>query len=465
MTSFLTSIAGTGTAAYPADQHGQPWMFRSDFCWSLITNSGQGGAGGGTYQQDMTNYLTTRQGQGFNTAYCTLVNCVALGGPNDNGQTFDGVVPFTSGVVGNLNNTYWNRVDYLVSTAASLGMTMMLNVAPTEAFNAGCVFNTATTGQCTNYGAALASRYGSASNIMWTFGDDYFSTYDTQYQAILNALRSGGDSHLCTIENFTEADSRYYPFDGSSQAWGLANAQVSLVYSYNTQYTNVEAAYTEASPICVAILDGWWDNGTDFDRNQFWWSVSSGSRGRYYGNAGSISYTQAGFISDLSTDTNGINQGVYWGIFASLPGWHKLVPDTGSALVTAGRGTHKAAIATNGAPYTGSPANTYVSAGLAADGSLALIYNPAANTQTITVNGSLMQAGYTAKWIDPANGATTAATIGATYTQSALNSVGEHDWLLALEGPPPQSQVPLQGPGPAQRAVTVTQAGGMTRCG
>lgn|GEM_PF-3816246 len=433
MSSFFTKILGSGTSQYPADANNNPWMFRGDFCWGLVTNSGQGGSGGGTYQQDMTNYLSTRWGQGYNQAYCTLVNCTALGGPNDNGATFDGVVPFTSGVVGNLNNTYWNRVDYLVSAAQSQGMTMMLNVAPTEAFNAGCVFNGATTGQCTNYGAALASRYGSASNIWWNFGDDYFSTYDTQYTAILNALRSGGDTHPVSIENFVESDSRYYAFNGSSNAWGLANATVNLVYTYNTQYTNVEYAFTEPSPICVALLDGWWDNGTDFDRNQFWWSVSSGSRGRYYGNAGSISYTQAGFISDLATDTNGINQGTYFGIFQGLGNWHKLVPDTSSHLVTAGRGTHLGPISDVAAPYTGG--NTYVSASLATDGTLAVIYNPAANSQTITVNGSLMNPGYTASWVDPATGAKANAGISSTYTNSTLNSVGEHDWLLVLQAP------------------------------
>ena len=441
MTSFFTQVLGSGVNQYPADASGNPWMFKGDFCWGLVTNSGQGGAGGGTYQQDMTNYLSTRWNQGYNQAYCTLVNCTALGGPNDNGATFDGVVPFTGGVVGTLNNTYWNRVDYLVSAAQSQGMTMMLNVAPTEAFNAGCVFASATTGQCTNYGAALAARYGSAPNVWWSFGDDYFSTYDTQYTAILDALRSGGDTHPCTIENFTEADSRYYPYDGSTQAWGLANADVSLVYSYNTQYTNVEAAYTEASPVCVALLDGWWDNGTDFDRNQFWWSMSSGSRGRYYGNAGSISYTQAGFISDLSSDTNGILQGTYWDIFSGLGGsWWKLVPDTSSALVTAGRGTHKAPIATNGTPYTGG--NTYVSASLATDGTLAVIYNPAANTQTITVSGAGMNPGYTASWIDPADGTKTSAGIHPTYTNAGTNSAGGNDWVLALQAPAAPAPAP-----------------------
>ncbi len=433
MSSFFTQVLGSGTGQYPADASGNPWMFRGDFCWSLIQNSGQGGAGGGTYQQDMTNYLSTRWGQGFNQTYGTLVTCTALGGTNDNGETFDGVVPFTSGVVGNLNNTYWNRVDYLISTAASQGMTVMLNVAPTEAFSAGCVFSGVTTGQCTNYGAALASRYASATNIWWAFGDDYFSTYDTQYTAILNALRSGGDTHPCTIENFTECDSRYYAFNGSSQTWGLANATVNLVYTYNTWYTNVEYAYTEPSPILVALLDGWWDNGTDFMRNQSWWALSSGSRGHHYGNAGSISYTAAGFISDLATDTDGINQGTYWGIFQGLGNWHKLVPDTGSSLVTAGRGTHKAAIATNGTPYTSG--NTYVSASLATDGTLAVIYNPAANTQTITVNGALMNAGYKSYWVDPANGTKTLTSNSSTYTNSSTNSAGGHDWLLVLSAP------------------------------
>lgn len=441
MSSFLTSIYGTGTGQYPVDQNGQPWMFRSDFCWALITNSGQGGSGGGTYEQDMTNYLSTRAGQGFNQVYCALIQCTDLGGPNNNGETFDGVVPFTSGVVGNLNNTYWDRVDYLVATAATYGMTCMFNVAPTETFSGGCVFNGATTAQCTSYGAALASRYGSAENVWWNFGDDYFETSDTQYTAIVDALRSGGAAFQVSIENFTESDSRYYPYNGSSNTWGLANATVNLVYSYNTWYSNVEYAYTEPSPVCVAMLDGWWDNGTDFMRNQSWWALSSGSRGHHYGNSGSISYTQSGFIADLATDTDGINQGVYWGIFEGFTGWWKLVPDTSSLLVTAGRGTHKAPIASDGTPYSGG--NTYVSASLAPDGTLAVIYNPAANTQTITVNGSLMVPGYTATWVDPADGATVNAGISSTYTRSATNSVGEHDWLLVLQGTAQTTSVPL----------------------
>ena len=408
-------------------------MFQGDFCWALIQNSGQGGAGGGTYQQDMTNYLSTRWSQGFNQTYCTLIGNSALGG-RDDGSTWDGTLPFTGGVVGALNNTYWNRVDYLVTTAASQGMTVMLNAAPTEGFNTGCPFNTATTGQCTNYGAALAARYGSATNIWWAFGDDYFSTYDTQYTAILNALRAGGDTHPCTIENFVETDSRYYPYDGTTLPWGLANATVNQVYTYNTWYSGVEYAYTEPSPICVALLDGFWDfNGTDFMRNESWWALSSGSRGHHYGNPGTISYTQAGFIADLATDSDAVLQGTYWSIFRNLGHWWKLVPDTSSRLVTAGRGTHIAPMIYTGGFYNGG--NTYVSASLAADGTLAVIYTPAANTQTITVNGSLMNPGYTASWVDPASGAKTNAGISSTYTNSTLNSVGQHDWVLALQAP------------------------------
>ena len=43
--------------------------------------------------------------------------------------------------------------------------------------------------------------------------------------------------------------------------------------------------------------------------------------------------------------------------------------------------------------------------------------------------------GYTATWIDPASGAKTNAGINATYTNATLNSVGQHDWLLALQAP------------------------------
>ena len=123
------------------------------------------------------------------------------------------------------------------------------------------------------------------------------------------------------------------------------------------------------------------------------------------------------------------------GYFAGLPGWHKLIPDTTSQLVTAGRGTKSS----NSAPGFNTPdygnTDNYVAASRVSDGSLAVIY--CGQHFSITINQAKMQAGYTATWVDPVTTATTAATPGATYNSTPLgnNSAGDPDWALVLQGP------------------------------
>jgi Protein of unknown function (DUF4038) len=432
---YLTQVLGSGTGLYLADQNGRPWLACGDFCWALITNAGQNG-GATTWQSDMAGYLSVRASQGYNLIYAGLIGCTVNGGPNDNGETFDGVVPFTGGVPGTLNSAYWTRVDYMISTAASYGITMILNIAPTETFAAGCVLASMTSGQATAYGAALAARYAASPNILWIMGDDYYDTEDTLYSNILTALRSGGDSHLITIENYMETDSRYYAYSGASCAWGLANAQVNLVYTYNASYDLVEYAYTEANhgQIPVVQLDGTWDdyvvrNETNYD----WWVLSSGSRGAERGTQ-TVAYTGTNFISyATSSDTNGVNHGKILAIFASFTGWWQLVPDTSSAFVTAGRGTHVAHLE-SASFYSPPPYNTYVSASITPSGSLAVVYNPVA-ANTITCNTSMLGSGWTASWVDPISGATSSAGAGPTYANSATNSYGGNDWVLVFQTP------------------------------
>ena len=46
--------------------------------------------------------LETRAAQGFNTVLVSLLGAVANGGPEDNGETYDGVLPFVGGDPGGL---------------------------------------------------------------------------------------------------------------------------------------------------------------------------------------------------------------------------------------------------------------------------------------------------------------------------------------------------------------------------
>ena len=84
-------------------------------------------------------------------------------------------------------------------------------------------------------------------------------------------------------------------------------------------------------------------------------------------------------------------------------------------LVTGGRGTRLSA--DNANQYPPATSDNYIAASYVADGSLALIYFSAGcGANTITINQSKMQAGYTATWVDPTNGNKHAATVGSTYS-------------------------------------------------
>ena len=121
--------------------------------------------------------------------------------------------------------------------------------------------------------------------------------------------------------------------------------------------------------------------------------------------------------------------------FTSLPGWHQLLPDLSSSLVTGGRGTRVSGYASGGSGGTYEPAftNSWVAASITPSGSLAVLYLP--NATTVTINSRLMQSLYTATWVDPVSGATSPATPGATYNSAGRgnNSQGDPDWVLVLQ--------------------------------
>lgn len=454
---FLTSIAGSGTGQYFADQFGSPFMVRGDSMWGLITNAGYAG-GATTYQTDIDLYMSTRASQGFNTV---LLDCICttnegLSNVRANGNTWDGVAPF-SGSIGTLNNSYWTRVDYAVSSAAANGITVLLALADSYSlFQAGTAMNGITLAQATTYGTNLASRYASASNIVWLFGNDYDTSlgYDSTYTNILSALRSGGDTHLVTIENRTEGDSRFSDQAGTSYAWGTSHAQINFVYTYDGAYPCINYAYTETSPLVVLLGDGWYDgtgfstipaSSRDFMRGIVWWSLSSGSRGYMYGDQSIISWnTHTAFTTPppfVTTDLGNI-----WNYLSGLHGWHQLVPDTSNVLVTGGRGTQLPLEPSNTAgSYTGQAAdfgggpNYYVTASRTPGGTLAVLYLPDAtgshNGGAVTIDQTKMATGYTATWVDPASAAQVPATAGSSYSRSVNNSQGGADWVLVLQAP------------------------------
>jgi hypothetical protein len=106
----------------------------------------------------------------------------------------------------------------------------------------------------------------------------------------------------------------------------------------------------------------------------------------------------------------------------------RLVPDAAHAFVTGGVGS----------------GGSYVSAALASDGKVGLLYVPTASA-AVTVNLAKMSSAggqVSARWFDPTSGAF-AAVAGSPFSSSGAqsftppgpNGTGDNDWVLVLEAP------------------------------
>lgn len=431
--NYVTGVSGL----HFTDTNGDPFLFRGYVIWGLLMNAGRWN--GGDWRLDLEDAVSGVAGTASNVLYTKPLGDISNGGAFANGDTWDGVSPFVGGDPAVFNDTFWERSDYLFDLCAANSIAVAFNVAYSNDIDSGALSGF-TTGNWTSYGTSLAARYKTRPNLVWMMGGDYFDNANAGITAMLNAIRTEGDTHTFGVQNFAESTSRFDIEDNSVFNTGTDNADFNFVYSYNVIYRGIEYGHAETTPIPVLWGDGHFDQNSAADRkimrDLVWWALSSGACGSIYGSEGTWSWSSGG-LGNLTTDTfPNTDQPTIWDTFASLSGWERLLPDTDSSLVTAGRGTKGDYVTTSGGSggvYDANDAqDTYVTASVTADGTLAVIYCPVSTT--ITVNDTEMVAGYTATWIDPASGATTAETVGSSYTTPGANSLGGNDWVLALEG-------------------------------
>jgi hypothetical protein len=457
----IAGLGGSG-AGYFADQGGSPRFVLGDAVWALPGNAGRWSSG--DWQGDFDTYFATRSSQGFTAAYCKPIGTTQSGNIDDNGATFDSLYPFqggtpSTGVAGanpssGLTSAFWARIDYMLDSAAAQGITVFLNAIGYDSdFNGGpgpLAGKSSTEFQA--YGAAIGARYASQQNLIWMVADDYFGGVDTKIDAFLTGLRGAGASQPISIENYPETTSRYDDSASTALAWGTANAAFQFCYSYNRCYYMVEKAYLEASPITVIQGDGYFYQGGSsyaggsgsfaYDRairQDAWHAISSGARGIIHGSEATWQWPSTAQSDAASAWYYANNAGNIRALMESLPDWHLLVPDTSSALVTAGRGTHASGFSSGGGggQYEVAFSDSYVTASRTPDGGsgsdLAVIY--LSHATTITVDQTKMVAGYQAWWVDPITGDKTSTTAGSSYNSSTPgnNSQGDPDWVLVLQ--------------------------------
>lgn len=358
------------------------------------------------------------------------------GGPvaNVNGHfAFTTAADFTTSFV----TAYWDHLASIVAAAAVRGIVVSL-VPLYNGFDGDGSQGwwpttlSKTSAQSQTYGAAVATRFVAYPNVIWEGLGDFIPPENTRSSALIAGLRSVAPARLCTGEPARgEYSADLQPTGGN---WDL-----NFAYAFQATYVECLVAYA-ANVGPVFIGEPYYEHRTNPTittrqvRAQMWFAATSGGQAYCYGNERIWD-----FDSDLSPD--GTGHSPYTSAFADTGrahykvhgdflrtiDWWRLAPDTGSSLVTAGRGT-------NGT-------ESYVTvAKSSSPQSIALIYIPNGGSITVALSG--FSGSVTARWLDPTTGTLSAAT-GSPFAASGThafvassekgnNAAGDPDWSLVL---------------------------------
>ena len=453
--AFPIKIGPTGR--YLVDQNNVPFLIVGDSPHALFADLTEA-------QADA--YFADRQSFGINTLWAEiLVNPYVFGRPD--ASTYDGIIPFTTpGDFSTPNPAYFQRVDDMINLAASHGITILLDSLETGGWITTAEQNGNT--NCFNFGVYLGNRYKNFPNIIWILGNDFQTwntspTDNTLAQNIMAGIASVDPNHLQTTE-------LNYQLSGSLDDALLAPySTLGSAYTYFPTYDEVLTQYNKTTSVPIFMVEEHYEfenvggccgeGGTPniLRRQEYWTVLAGGLAGSMYGNhytwtldgpQGSPNWTN--FL-----DSPGAQQLTYVKAFFTSYAWYNLVPDQNNTFVTAGYGVYDSGGALG--------ANTYVTAALTPDGTLAMAYLPAANS--ITVDLTQMAGSVTAQWFDPTIGIYTtvpgspfANTGSVQLTPPSTNSTGDTDWLLVLTASPGSSASTKSAPAPSAKAASASSA-------
>jgi Protein of unknown function (DUF4038)/Putative collagen-binding domain of a collagenase len=396
------------------------------------------------------------------------------------------------------NPAYWAQIDTLVAHAASHGLVLAMipfdtglskvTYPPPQdcSLDAGTGWLTAARAQDTiqggsitsnqamyNYGVFLGSRYENSPNVMWVLGYDFQTNTcttgtgandSTLVANLLAGIKSADPNHVISEElNFGNS---YSTENGALRPYMSANG----VYAYGGIYDEILQAHNNAE-IPAFLIEGNWEfqNNThslspwpvtdnqlpcgepsiappcaamnnpvyaQVMRLQWWWTMTSGGAGFFYGNpygSNPKGMVPGSWWPNGGLDTAAIGQlGYVTNFFAGIP-WQSMVPDQSHQVVTAGYGTYCG----NEPACLNQLSNDYVTTAWNPKGTLAVIYNP--QGYTLTVDLSKLAGPIAGYWYDPTKG-TYAAIDGSPFTNNGAhsfstpgkNGAGLKDWVLLL---------------------------------
>lgn len=499
---FPLSISADGRYFKQAD--GAPFLICGQSVWSLGVN---------LPIADLTSFLNTITGQGFNTVLLNAIEhfYTTVKPPKERG----GLLPFTQRLDGSsytgspngtsiasgthgqfaadnyssistqapdptfINNSYWTAIESVLN--ACLQRNVCVFVWPAYlGFHAdqegwlqemvrwdavtgaggftGQSFADPTKSKMWNYGAWLAARWKTYPNIVWMAGGDYGAntqTLDTQQRAAVTSFMQGMKSVSGQASTLWGAHWERPCISDDTTITGVT-WDLNFCYADEAVAELCRRGYNTASK--PAILGEYnYENGLFGGsapwRKYLWWGFLGGIAGGYFGNE-PLWRVDTDYATSLNT--TGAQDAARVFSFLKSKAWHRLKPSGlggMGTLITVGGGT-------------ASPQSTsYVAAACTPEGDLLLAYIPPAHTGSITVDMTKMAASSRARWYDPSNGALT--DIGVflntgtrSFTPPATNGAGDTDFLLVLEASSGSGSIAFTSAAVGGAIVAVQGAGG-----
>lgn len=407
-TSLLLSVATN--RRYLQGSDGRPFLLCGDSGWCLTVQ---------LTRPQVDQYLDDRKAKGFNAILLEVVEDEfgAAAPANAYGNS-----PFVGGDFTNRSEPYWQHIDYIINAAAQRGIVVWMcalyfgfDVAGSHPEGWLDAAEAAGAAAIENYGSFLGARYRAHNNIVWVNGGDHRETTPTIANALATGILSQDTRHLVTTHWARDSTGT----DGSP-SWLTLNcsytSQSNTASRVRTDYNNHVGSLP--THLIEAHYEGSFQGGptrTGLDTSrQAWQALLEGSCGQFFGNH-TIWQFLSGWESSLGS-SGAVYQQHLHSFFRQIR-WWDLVPDSGSAMVTAGRGT----LATS----------TYVTAGKTSDGRLGVVHIPGGGQ--ITVALSQFTGPIVARWFDCATGAWSSAGSFSNSGSQNFDPSGTADATLLLE--------------------------------
>lgn len=382
-------LRASANGRHLVDSDNQPFFLLGDSSWAMpvqLTNS------------QIELYLNDRRNRGFSGIHLMLLE------HGNSSQTplwnnVDGDAPFTSmsPINWELNEPYWQRVDYIANQSKARGMACVMFPAwfSYRANGRGWAAEIAATPASVlfRYGVALAARL-SQGNIIWCMGGDYAGTAEQRAHQwnIAAGIRSIRDTDLITGHPERTEDT----FELWRDHAGFNLNSIYTRYTDNNEYGEAADAWAKPGPLPFFNIESLYENENGFmpakGRRQAYVSVLSGCCGFFFGNnplwgfgdprsSGGIGPARA-----LATalDTVGAQDMTRMGNFFRSYPWHLLEPRTDRSLVTSNPGI----------------GDRRLVAARATDGSLAMIWSRSMPFSVAL--SALTPKRLRARWFDPA---------------------------------------------------------------